>query len=220
MRITTATWIAAGLVAAAFAAAVWAWYSLPAAAGVPVNYLGLDGVRHHGVSRMALWLIPLTAGLVTVAMTFAPGFGMHREVDRATQVFDTTQISVAGLMLVVEIALIGRAMDPDFNVMRPVAIATGVLLLAIGNYLGKARQNGFIGVKTPWTLADAGVWDKTHRFTGRAMVLGGLVLIVLGLLFREVAVLAFAIAACSALPMLVGIARSRSLYRALPRAQR
>jgi uncharacterized membrane protein len=216
MRITTATWIAAALIAAAFAAALWAWYSLPAGAGVPVNYLGLDGVRHHGVSRLALWLIPLVAGVVTVSMTFAPGFGMDGEVDRAAQVYDMILISVTGLMLVVEVALIGRAMDPDFNVMRPVAIATGVLLLAVGNYLGKARQNGFIGVKTPWTLADAGVWDKTHRFTGRAMVLGGLVLIVLGLMFREVAVLACAIAACSALPMLVGVARSRSLYRALP----
>jgi uncharacterized membrane protein len=217
MRVTSATWISAGLIAAAFAAALWAWYALPAGAGVPVNYLGLDGVRHHAVSRTALWLIPLISGFVTVVMTFAPGFGMHRDVERGAQVFDMTLISVAGLMLVVEVALIGRAMDPDFNVMRPVAIATGVLLLAVGNYLGKARQNGFIGLKTPWTLANAGVWDKTHRFTGRAMVLGGLVLIVLGVLFREAAVLGAAIAACSALPMLVGAAHSRSLYRALPR---
>lgn len=218
MRITSATWIAAGLIAAAFAAALWAWFTLPAGAGVPVNYLGLDGVRHHTLSRAALWLIPVISGFVTVVMTFAPGFGTHRDVERAARVFDMTLISVAGLMLVVEIALIGRALDPGFNVMRPVAIATGVLLLAIGNYLGKARQNGFIGLKTPWTLADAGVWDKTHRFTGRAMVMGGLLLIAVGFLFHEAVVLGVAIGACAALPMLVGVAHSRSLFRALPRA--
>jgi len=101
--------------------------------------------------------------------------------------------------------------------MRPVAIATGVLLLAVGNYLGKARRNWFIGLKTPWTLADDGVWDKTHRYTGRGLFLGGLALIVLGFVFHDATVLGLAIGACTAVPMLMGVARSRSLYRALPR---
>lgn len=216
MRITNATWIAAALVTAAVAAALWAWYSLPAGAGVPLNYLGLDGVRHHTISRTALWLIPVISGFVTITMTFAPGFERHHDVERGAHVFEMTLISVAGLMLVVQVALIGCAMDPDFNVMRPVAIATGVLLLAVGNYLSKARQNGFIGLKIPWTLADAGVWDKTHRFTGRAMFLGGLILIVVGFVLREATVLGIAIAACTALPMVVGAVHSHSRYRTLP----
>ncbi|WP_372781388.1 SdpI family protein [Phenylobacterium sp.] len=215
MRLSNATWIASSLIAGSVAVAAWAWFMLPAGAGVPVNYLGLDGVRHHGVSRQALWLIPVISGLVATSMTFAPRFGMQREVERAGEVFDITLIAVAGLLLVVQVALVGRALDPDFNVMRPVAIATGVLLLAVGNYLGKARQNWFIGLKTPWTLADAGVWDKTHRFTGRGLFLGGLTLIVLGFAFHEAVVLGLAIGACTALPMLMGVARSRSLYRRL-----
>jgi uncharacterized membrane protein len=215
MRITSATWIAAGLIAAAFAAALWAWYALPAGAGVPVNYLGLDGVRHHAAPRTALWLMPLISGFVTVVMTSRTR--PHRDVERGALVFDMTLISVAGLLLVVEIALIGRAMDPDFNVMRPVAVATGVLLLAIGNYLGKARQNGFIGLKTPWTLADATVWDKTHRFAGRGMVLGGLVLMALGILLHAGNALGVSIGICTALPLLAAVVRSHSLYRTLQR---
>jgi uncharacterized membrane protein len=216
MRISNATWIAAALVAGGFGVAAWAWFVLPASLSVPINYLGFDGVRHHGASRNALWLIPVIAAFVAATMTLAPRFGLQREVERAGEVLDVTLIAVAGLMLVVQVALIGRAMDADFNVMRPVAIATGVLLLAVGNYLGKARQNWLIGLKTPWTLADVGVWDKTHRFTGRGLFLGGLTLIVLGFLFHEAVVLGVAIGACTAIPMLLGVARSRSLYRALP----
>lgn len=214
MRITTATWVSGALIAISMGVALWAWQMLPPGAGVPVNYLGLDGVRHHGVSREALWLIPVISGFVTIAMTFAPGFGGQRGVERATEVFDMTMIATAGLLLVVQAALVGRALDADFNVMRPVAIATGVLLLAVGNYLGKARQNGFIGIKTPWTLADATVWDKTHRFTGRGMALGGLLLIVLGFALHDALALGLAIGVCTAAPMLLGIARSRSLYHA------
>lgn len=215
MRITTATWVAGVLIAASVGVALWAWLMLPPGAGVPVDYLGLDRVRHHGVSRALLWLMPVVSGFVTIAMTFAPGFGGGRGVERAAEVFDMTMIAVAGLLLVVQAALVGRAFDPDFNVMRPVATATGVLLLAIGNYLGKARQNGFIGLKTRWTLADAGVWDKTHRFTGRGMVLAGLILIGLGFALHEAFALGLAIGACTAIPLLAGVARSRRLHRTL-----
>jgi uncharacterized membrane protein len=218
MRITNATWIAAILTAASMAVAGWAWFTLPIGAGVPFNYLGLDGLRHHGVSRTLLWLIPVVSGFVATVMTFAPGFGARDEVDRAAELFDATLIAVAGLLLVVEFALAGLAQDPDFNVLRPVAIAVGVLLVAIGNYLGKARRNGFIGVKTPWTLADAGVWDKTHRFTGRGMVVAGLALVVLGFVVQSVVALVAGIAVGSAVPLLMGVVRSRSLYRAAPRA--
>ena len=213
MRITSATWVAAALIAASTAVALWAWLTLPVGGGLPVNYLGFDGVRHHGVSRAALWLMPVISGFVAVSMTAAPGLGAQRWVDRAPELFDVTLIAMAGLTLVAQAALLGRALDADFNVMRPVAIATGVLLLSIGNYLGKARQNRFIGLTTPWALADATVWDKTHRFTGRSMVLSGLALIGLGLALRDTSALAVAIAACSAIPMALGVARSRALYR-------
>ena len=213
MRVTNATWLSAALIAASMVVALWAWLALPAGGGVPVNYLGLDGLRHHGVSRTALWLLPVISGFVTVAMTFAPGYGGGRGVERAAEVFDITLISVAGLLLVVQAALVGRAMDADFNVMRPVAIAVGVLLLAIGNYLGKARQNGFIGVKTPWTLADAAVWDKTHRFTGRGMALAGVLLVALGFALHDALALGLAIGACSAGPILLGVGRSRALHQ-------
>ena len=215
MRITSATCVAAVLVTASVGVALWAWIMLPAGGGVPVNYLGLDGVRHHGVSRLALWLAPVTSGLVTIAMTAAPGLSRRSGVERAAEVFDMTMIAMAGLLLVTQAALVGRAFDEGFDVMPPVAIATGVLLLAVGNYLGKARQNGFIGLKTPWTLANAGVWDKTHRFTGRVMVLGGLVLIGAGFSVRDPLALGLAIGACTAAPLLLGAAHSRSLYRGL-----
>ncbi|MGZ6040466.1 MAG: hypothetical protein ACXWKR_17485, partial [Phenylobacterium sp.] len=144
MRTTSATWISTALVAATAGVAAWAWTALPN--GVPVNYLGLDGHRHLSGSRDALVVIPLISAFVTATLALAPKLGARHGVERAGQAFDMTLISVSGLLLVIEMALIGRALDPAFNVMRPAAIASGVLLLAVGNYLGKARQNGVFGV--------------------------------------------------------------------------
>ena len=53
-------------------------------------------------------------------------------------------------------------------------IAVGLLLMTIGNAMGKLRWNYTVGIRTPWTIADERVWDKTHRFGGRALVVAGL----------------------------------------------
>ncbi|MDB5474820.1 MAG: hypothetical protein JWP49_331, partial [Phenylobacterium sp.] len=199
---------AAVLVAVNTAVAFAAWNGLPDGAGVPINVLGLDGVRHVGVSRDLVWLMPLVSLIVT--LSFAVG-ARFNGIAAAAKPYETTLVAVVGLLLVVEYALVGRAFDPAFDVMRPVAAATGALLMAVGNHLGKARQNAVFGLKTPWTLADAGVWDKTHRFTGRAMFAGGFVLLALGFLLRDGNALGVAIAACTAVPLVAGIAWSRHL---------
>ncbi len=52
----------------------------------------------------------------------------------------------------------------------------------------KARQNWFIGVRTPWTLSSEVVWDKTNRLAGK-LFKGAGVLAALGVIFPEYAIL-------------------------------
>lgn len=56
-----------------------------------------------------------------------------------------------------------------------------VLLIVIGNYLPKCRQNYTIGIKLPWTLADEDNWNYTHRLAGKWMMLGGVLVLLAGL---------------------------------------
>jgi len=46
--------------------------------------------------------------------------------------------------------------------------------IVLGNMLGKVRRNFFIGVRTPWTLANERVWNATHRFAAWTFVVMGL----------------------------------------------
>jgi uncharacterized membrane protein len=213
MRLNRASIISGALVWATTGVAVWAWFSLPSGAGVPFNSIGLDGQRHVGVSREALWVIPFAAPFVWTCMTFAPRFMRRPVEDFAPELYDTLLVAVSALLLLVEATLVAAARDAGFDVMRPVGVATGVLLIVVGNYLGKARQNRLVGLKTPWTLADARVWDKTHRFAGRGMMLGGLALIGLAFVLGDPLALGLATGACAALPMLAGAAWSWRLSR-------
>jgi uncharacterized membrane protein len=50
----------------------------------------------------------------------------------------------------------------------------GALLVALGNVLPKLPRNGLIGIRTPWTLADPVVWERTHRLGGYLVTAAGL----------------------------------------------
>ncbi|MHC1480481.1 SdpI family protein [Frateuria aurantia] len=65
----------------------------------------------------------------------------------------------------------------------PVALMEGaglsVICIVAGNYLGKLPRNGWIGIRTPWTLASDEVWARTHRQGGPLMMLAGVVCLML-----------------------------------------
>ncbi len=61
-----------------------------------------------------------------------------------------------------------------WNVSQAVWGGICLLFVLLGNVLGKVRRNFWIGVRTPWTLANERVWNATHRFAAKTFVLGGL----------------------------------------------
>ncbi len=54
-----------------------------------------------------------------------------------------------------------------FNFTVAMVPAMALLFYVIGNLLEKSKRNWFVGIRTPWTLSDDVVWDKTHRLGGR-----------------------------------------------------
>ncbi|PIC05180.1 hypothetical protein CS060_05630 [Anoxybacillus flavithermus] len=54
-----------------------------------------------------------------------------------------------------------------------VPIGVGVLFIALGNYMPKIKPNYFFGIRTPWTLENEEVWQKTHRVGGKVFVMMG-----------------------------------------------
>ncbi|NLW41967.1 MAG: DUF1648 domain-containing protein [Tissierellia bacterium] len=59
-----------------------------------------------------------------------------------------------------------------------VDILMGVLFIAIGNYLPKAKRNYVVGIKVPWTLNSDENWNRTHRFGGVVYIIGGFLFII------------------------------------------
>jgi uncharacterized membrane protein len=76
--------------------------------------------------------------------------------------------------VVVLLASTGRRID--MAIIVPMLI--GALFVVLGNYMSKMRRNFFIGIRTPWTLADEDVWYRTHRLGGRVFVAAGVAMMI------------------------------------------
>lgn len=80
-------------------------------------------------------------------------------------------IFMIAVQVIILIAALGYAINTGFLVKFGVAM----LLVSIGNVMGRFKHNYFVGIKTPWTLSNEEVWRKTHRMAAPIWVLGGIV---------------------------------------------
>ena len=68
------------------------------------------------------------------------------------------------------------------------------MIALAGGQLDKLRSNFMIGIRTPWTLADDQVWDRTHRLARWPVMLTGLAIVLAALVAPEAILLKFTIA--------------------------
>ncbi|HUO11187.1 MAG TPA: SdpI family protein [Caulobacteraceae bacterium] len=206
--------LAAGLIGGTAFVAVWAYAVLPPDARIAVHFAASGQANGFMAKGPGLALLPAIGAAVILTLICAPGLFYNDEgLAASADTLGVVTAGVAAIFLVSEGAIVCRAFDPGFDVIRWLFVAIGVLLVVSGNLLGKVRRNGLIGIRTPWTLRDARVWDKTHRFTGRLMVLGGLVLTIVPLASGDHSLMIEALVVCAAGPALAGVVFSAVISR-------
>lgn len=70
-----------------------------------------------------------------------------------------------------------------------ISVVVGVIIVAVGNYLPKCKQNYTVGIRLPWTLNSEMNWNKTHHMAGYLWILGGICMIILGCMQMKSALL-------------------------------
>ncbi|MGI4717490.1 MAG: SdpI family protein [Janthinobacterium lividum] len=73
------------------------------------------------------------------------------------------------------------AYQGGFAMDRAILGGLGLFFVVAGNVMGKVRRNFWLGVRTPWTLANDRVWYATHRLAARTMVAGGALAVLVAL---------------------------------------
>jgi uncharacterized membrane protein len=87
------------------------------------------------------------------------------------------KVTVLALMLFIGVLVLRAAKTGGELSPSALFAGMGVLFVVMGNLLGKVTRNFFVGIRTPWTLANEEVWNRTHRLGGKLFVVAGLVVV-------------------------------------------
>ncbi len=163
-----------------FIVAVYGYIVLPDI--VPIHWGANGQPDGFGPKWVATFLYPLMSigiyVLIRGLMAASPSLG-GRDMTAAN--LKLAKLILAGIllfMLVVQLTTTAASMGIGFNISLVSTLATSVLFIFLGNYLGKVQRNFWIGIRTPWTITNAVVWERTHRLGGWLFVAVGLIGIV------------------------------------------
>lgn len=181
-----------GLVAVSFGLSAALYTRLPDA--VPIRF-DLSGHANRFVAKpLGPFVVPLI-GLAAYAITAAV---VRRQ--RPAAPLHVVPAAVAGLLLAIHAIALRAAIDDRTDAARWVLIASSLFVAVLGNYLGKLRRNRWIGIRTPWTLADDEVWLRTHRLGGWMFVAGGALALVAALAGARPGVIVGVLVAATLIP--------------------
>lgn len=155
--------------------AITAYYypSLPET--IAVHWDAAGQVNGYG-GRWQVWLTGPGAmtGIVLLALAMPWLSPKKFEVQNSRETFGYMMVVVVALFAGIEILMLCIALDVRLKMASVFPALIFLMLIFIGNPMGKVRRNFFIGIRTPWTLASEAVWYATHRLAARLMVASGL----------------------------------------------
>jgi uncharacterized membrane protein len=117
-----------------------------------------------------------TLGLFAILPWLSP---RHFEVETFRSTYLYIMVVFVAFLSFVHALALWSAVTGQMDTHKAISGGMCLLFALLGNVMGKVRRNFYIGIRTPWTIADERVWNATHRLGAKTLVLGGLV----GLIF-------------------------------------
>jgi len=169
--------IAAGLIAVVLLATAVAYPFLPNT--VPTHWDARGNVNGWS-ARWTLFVITpgIMAGLLLMFAVLPWLSPQQFELDSFRSTYLYMMVVILAMLGYMHVLMLAAGLSWAIDMTRAIEGGVCLLLALLGNVMGKVRRNFYVGIRTPWTIANEHVWDATHRFAARTMFAGG----VLGLI--------------------------------------
>jgi len=174
-------WIIVLLIVASFIMSIYFYPSLPDKVPNHWNINGeIDGYTNRFWGAFGMPLLNAGLYIIFVVLPYIDPRRKNYESFSSTYRFIRylMHIFFIGLQIVIFMAALGS----PINTSTIVPISVSLIFVFFGNVMGRVKHNYFVGIRTPWTLANEEVWRKTHRLAGPMWVAGGILGIVSSLI--------------------------------------
>jgi uncharacterized membrane protein len=166
------------LVAAMFVVGALVYPRLPEV--IPVHW-GPSGQIDGWATKslLSVFFAPLLLVGLYALLWFVPYLDPQRgNLIRSKQVYSIVLELLAGLMTIVFVGQLYASFNHALPMSSIIEVATGVMFVVLGNYMGRVKRNWTRGIRYSWTLSDDTVWTKTNRLGGRLFMGAGVLAVV------------------------------------------
>ena len=176
------------LIALGFIIGIYFYPSLPNK--VPIHWNARGEINGYGSRVFGAFGIPLINLVIYVMMVALPEIDPKRKnYSNFASTYAFMKYLLVIFFLGMELISLLTASGMIQNTPLLIEVMVSLLFILMGNVMGRFKHNYFIGVRTPWTLANPEDWRKTHRLAAPLWVVGGVLNIILfltGLTFNGV----------------------------------
>ncbi len=141
------------------------WYVYPMLPDLVATHWNISGQADaYSPKSLGVFSIPLLSLGLLVLFTIIPTIDPLREnIAQFKQTYQWFITVIIGFLFYLYMLVLLWNLGYQLNMSQWLMPAFAVLFYFMGELISKAKQNWFIGIRTPWTLSSESVWEKTHK---------------------------------------------------------
>ncbi|OGZ02022.1 MAG: hypothetical protein A2946_03735 [Candidatus Liptonbacteria bacterium RIFCSPLOWO2_01_FULL_53_13] len=163
-----------------------AWYFYPQLPERIASHWDARGEVNGYTGRFwGAFLTPMILVVMFLVLVIVPRIDPKREnIEKFRAHFDRFIVLLFLFMLYLYGLTLAWNLGYVFDLMKFLAPAFAVLFYSAGMLIQHAEPNWTIGIRTPWTLSNPEVWERTHRLAQKLFKASG-ILALLGFFFPD-----------------------------------
>lgn len=177
--------IVLGIILASFIIGIYFYSQMPERMASHWNFRGQ--VNGYMSKLWGLFLMPfISLGLFLLFIAIPKIDPLKENIKKFRKYYDEFVVLVILFLFYIYFLSVLWNLGIIFSMAQLIIPALGILFYYCGILLENAKRNWFIGIRTPWTLSNEKVWDKTHKIGGKLFKITGIIAL-FGIFFQDYA---------------------------------
>ncbi len=141
------------------------------------SHWNIRGEVDNYISKFwGLFLMPfISIGMFLLFILIPKMDPLKANIEKFRKYFDRFIILIILFLFYLYLLTIFWNFGNKFSMNQVLPPAFGILLFYCGILIENAKRNWSIGIRTPWTLSNEKVWEKTHRLGGKLFKMVGII---------------------------------------------
>lgn len=154
---------------------------------IPIHF-DINGNPDIQGSKYFMLIFPLVNAIIGISIILTEKYAKvsdnYKKYLFLTGIFMEFIFTILNIVFMVYVLMYAEDVE-GFDISKIMMVIFGLMFIIMGNFMPKIEKNRTLGIKTKWSMYNETTWQKTHRFTGYVGVIVGILVLILGIFFKE-----------------------------------